>query len=140
MKLLIVSQYFWPENFRINEITKTLAEKDINIHVIAGMPNYPEGVIYPGYRKYWYKKEYVFGASIYRIPLIARGNKAWRLALNYISFVINASILSPLLLRKKNIDVIFVYAPSPILQAIPAIILGLIKKAPIGLKIGWSQI
>jgi phosphatidylserine/phosphatidylglycerophosphate/cardiolipin synthase-like enzyme len=44
MKVLVVSQYFFPENFRINEIVQTLVDKGIDVDVLTGKPNYPEGV------------------------------------------------------------------------------------------------
>ncbi len=50
MRVLVVSQYFWPEGFRINEVTKTLVEKGVLVDVLTGKPNYPEGKIFAGYR------------------------------------------------------------------------------------------
>jgi hypothetical protein len=50
MKVLVVTQYFWPEYFRINEVAKTLLEKDIEVEVLTGKPNYPRGKIFSGYR------------------------------------------------------------------------------------------
>ena len=50
MKVLIVSQYFWPEGFRINEIAQTLVEKGVEVDVLTGKPNYPQGEIFSGYR------------------------------------------------------------------------------------------
>lgn len=43
MKALVVAQYFWPENFRINDVAKTLLEKGIEIEMLTGKPNYPRG-------------------------------------------------------------------------------------------------
>ena len=136
MKLLIISQYFWPENFSINGITKTLLEKGIEVEVLTGKPNYPQGKIFSGYRAWGCQRESNQGIVINRIPLLARGNGGWRLALNYLSFVLSGVIFAPLMLRGKGFDVIFVYAPSPILQAIPAIFLGWLKGCPVIL---WVQ-
>jgi glycosyltransferase involved in cell wall biosynthesis len=131
MKLLIVTQYFWPETFRINEVVKTLLEKGVEVEVLTGKPNYPSGQIYPSYRAWGCQREKYHGININRIPLLTRGSGGWRLALNYLSFILSGLIFSPLALRNKKVDVIFIYAPSPILQAIPAIFLGWLKGCPV---------
>ncbi len=136
MKVLIVSQYFWPESFRINELARSLAEKDVEVEVLTGKPNYPRGDIFDGYRAWGCQQESNHGIVIHRIPLLARRRGGLRLALNYLSFVITGILFAPWLLRGRKFDVIFVYAPSPILQAIPAIFLGWLKGCPVVL---WVQ-
>jgi len=136
MKILIVSQYYWPESFRINDVAKTLSEKGIEVEVLTGKPNYPQGVFDQGYKAWGCQRETHEGVDISRIPLLARGRSGLRLALNYLSFVVSGLLLSPWMLRKKKYDVIFVYAPSPILQAIPALYLGWLKGCPVVL---WVQ-
>jgi glycosyltransferase involved in cell wall biosynthesis len=136
MRVLIVSQYFWPENFRINDVAKTMSSIGIEVEVLTGKPNYPQGVIYPTYKAWGCQKDSHQGIGINRIPLLPRGHGGLSLALNYLSFVMSGSIFAPLMLRKKRFDVIFIYAPSPILQAIPAIFLGWIKGCQVVL---WVQ-
>ena len=136
MRLLIISQYFWPESFSINGIAKTLLEKGLEVEVLTGKPNYPRGEIFPGYGAWGCQRETHQGININRIPLLVRGHGGWRLALNYLSFVVSGLLFAPWMLRKKKFDVIFVYAPSPILQAIPAIFLGWLKGCPVVL---WVQ-
>jgi glycosyltransferase involved in cell wall biosynthesis len=136
VRILIVSQYFWPESFRINELAKSLLEKGFEVEVLTGKPNYPRGRIFPGYKAWGCQRETYQGININRIPLLARGDKGWRLAFNYFSFVLSGLIFGPWMLRNKKYDVIFVYAPSPILQAIPAILLGWLKGCPMVL---WVQ-
>jgi glycosyltransferase involved in cell wall biosynthesis len=136
MNVLIFSQYFWPENFRISDVAKTLSEKGIAVEVLTGKPNYPRGEIFTGYRAWGCQQEIHHGININRIPLLARGGGAWRLSLNYISFVVSGLLFAPWILRKKKFDVIFVFAPSPILQAIPALFMGLLKGCPVVL---WVQ-
>jgi glycosyltransferase involved in cell wall biosynthesis len=127
LRILIVSQYFWPEGFRINEVAKTLLDKGVEVEVLTGKPNYPQGEIFSGYRAWGCQQQNHQGISINRIPLLARRKGAFRLALNYLSFVVSGLLLAPWLLRDKKFDVIFVYGTSPILQAIPAIFLGWLK-------------
>ncbi|MGZ8916229.1 MAG: glycosyltransferase family 4 protein, partial [Methylobacter sp.] len=120
MRVLIVSQYFWPESFQINDVAKTLLDKGVEVEVLTGKPNYPRGEIFSGYRAWGLQREAHQGIGINRIPLLARGRGGWRLALNYLSFIGSGLVFAPWMLRKKKFDVIFIYAPSPILQAIPA--------------------
>ncbi len=136
MRVLIVSQYFWPESFRINEVAKTLLGKGVEVEVLTGKPNYPSGKVFAGYRAWGCQRESYLGININRIPLLVRGDGGWRLALNYLSFVVSGLLFSPWLLRGKKYDAIFVYAPSPILQALPAIFLGWLKGCTVVL---WVQ-
>jgi colanic acid biosynthesis glycosyl transferase WcaI len=131
MHILIVSQYFWPENFRINDITKLLIGKGHSVTVLTGIPNYPDGKYFPGYGLFKRRKEKYNNANIIRIPLISRGNgKGFRLFLNYLSFVIFGCICAPFY-KIPEYDLIFVYEPSPITVAIPAILLKKIKRVPL---------
>lgn len=136
MRVLVVSQYFWPEGFRINEITQTLVERGLQVEVLAGKPNYPQGKIFAGYRAWGCQQEEYHGVTVRRIPLIARGSGGVRLALNYLSFVFSGLFFAPWLLRKKKYDVVFIYALSPVLQAIPALFLAWLKECPVVL---WGQ-
>ena len=136
MNILIFSQYFWPENFRINDVARTLIEKGMKVEVLTGKPNYPEGIIYSDYKAWGCQRESQFGLMVNRIPLLARGKGALRLILNYFSFIFSGLLFAPWLLRKNKFDVIFVYAPSPILQALPALFLGWLKGIPV---IIWVQ-
>lgn len=137
MRILIVSQYFWPEGFRINEVVRSLVEKGVEVDVLTGKPNYPEGAIFPGYRAGGRQVESWAGAAVYRVPLFPRGARgAWRLALNYLSFVASGLLFGPWLLRKRHYDVVFVYGLSPILLAIPAVFLAWIKRRKL---IVWVQ-
>jgi glycosyltransferase involved in cell wall biosynthesis len=137
VRILIVSQYFWPETFRINDLAKTLALKGVAVDVMTGKPNYPEGQVYDGFRASGIQTAGWSGLTIHRIPIVPRGSKgAIRLAMNYLSFIISGTVFGPWLFRKTQHDVIFVYGVSPILQAIPALFLGRIKCTPV---IVWVQ-
>jgi len=136
VRVLIVSQYFWPEGFQINDVANTLRSKGVEVEVLTGKPNYPGGKIFQGYRAWGLQREIRQNIAINRIPLLARGHGRWRLALNYLSFIVSGLLFAPWMLRKKKFDVIFIYAPSPILQAIPAIFLGRLIGCPVVL---WVQ-
>lgn len=137
MKVLIVSQYFWPESFGINRQAQDLLSQGVEVTVLTGKPNYPEGEIYKGYSSWIPSVEFHNGVEIFRLPLVARGKgSSIRLALNYLSFVLFGLILGPWLLMRQKFDSVLVYAPSPILQAIPAIFIAWIKKIPL---VVWVQ-
>jgi glycosyltransferase involved in cell wall biosynthesis len=130
--LLVVSQYFWPESFRINEIVESLVKRGVVVDVLTGKPNYPEGKIYSGYQAAGCMCEQWQGAGVFRIPLFPRGVRSgFRLFLNYLSFMLSGAILGAWQLRNIKSDVIFVYAPSPLLQAIPALFIGWLKRIPV---------
>jgi len=133
MRILIVSQYFWPENFRINDLVMALKERGHDVTVLTGMPNYPSGSLFEGYS--WLKKrcDDMDGIPVYRTPMfLRRQGKGWQLALNYFSFVFFGCLLAPWYFRKHAFDVIFVYEPSPFTVGIPAMLMR-------GLMLFWVQ-
>jgi glycosyltransferase involved in cell wall biosynthesis len=137
MKVLLVSQYFWPETFGINALVRALRERGVEITVLTGKPNYPDGQVFAGYSAWGVQRESFEGVEVIRLPLFPRGKRSsLRLALNYMSFVAAGLVLGPWLLRRRIFDVVFVYAPSPLLQALPAIWLSWLKRAPFAL---WVQ-
>ncbi|OPA91300.1 glycosyltransferase WbuB [Pseudomonas fluorescens] len=131
LEILVVTQYFWPENMRINDLVRDFSEKGHSVTVLTGLPNYPEGSIYTEYRADPQKFAQYAGAKVVRVPLLARGKRSLQLMLNYASFFMSASVLAPWKLRGQRFDAVFVYAVSPIMAAIPALLLGRIKKAPV---------
>jgi len=136
MKILIVSQYFWPENFKINDLAAGLASEGNDVTVLTGMPNYPQGEFFPGYSFWSPRKETWKGVRILRVPLISRGKSTGiRLALNYFSFAFFGSVLGPVVYRGRP-GAILVYQTSPITAALPAIIIKWLRKTPLYL---WIQ-
>lgn len=120
MKILVVSQYFYPEEFKINDLVKELVNRGNQVTVLTGKPNYPKGEYYSGYRYEGVVNEYYFGAEVIRVPLRKRGKGGiLNLVRNYFSFVINANryIRS----NQMTFDSIFCYEISPITQAFPAL-------------------
>lgn len=137
MKVLLVSQCFWPETFRINETAQALRSAGCEVTVLTGQPNYPDGKIFPGYRAWNAGCEVYEHCPVYRVPVFPRGRGgALRLVLNYLSFVVSATAVAPWLLRRQRVDVVLVYATSPILQCIPAVWLAWLKGAPL---VSWVQ-
>lgn len=130
MKLLVLSQHFWPESFRINEVAELLQAEGCEVTVLTGQPNYPEGVVRAGYSATAVGTEKLSGMTICRVPLVPRGKgSAIRLVANYLSFVVSAGLFGMWHLRGQRFDAVLVYATSPVLQAIPAIWLARLKGA-----------
>ncbi len=137
MRILIVSQYFWPENFRINDLAIALQERGHEVTVLTGMPNYPAGITYAGYNWWNKRRDTMQKIPVVRVPLfVRRESRSWQLALNYLSFAISGCLMGPWLLRGKAFDIIFVYEPSPVTVGIPAIVMRRLKKAPM---LFWVQ-
>jgi len=136
LRILIVSQYFWPENFRINDLAASFIGKGHEVTVLTGLPNYPDGKLLPQFRENPTEFNNYHGMTIHRVAHVLRGSSKLRLMLNYLTFMLNGCIAGPWKLRKNAVDVIFVFAVSPITMAIPAIMLGKIKRAPVFL---WVQ-
>ncbi|MCV6815191.1 glycosyltransferase family 4 protein [Streptococcus uberis] len=114
--ILVISQYFYPEQFRINDICNSWVERGYKVTVITGIPNYPEGKFYKGYSFFRNTKEIWNGVDIVRIPIIPRGNSSVQLMLNYISFVISGFFWSKF--SKLKPDLVFTFEVSPMTQAL----------------------
>lgn len=131
VRILVVSQYFWPENFRVNDLVQEFVQRGHDITVLTGYPNYPGGEIFEDFRKAPSAFSHFAGAKVCRVPLSARGKGGLSLALNYLSFMLSAAVLGSLRLRGQSFDVVFVFEPSPVTIGIPAVVLGKLKKAPV---------
>jgi glycosyltransferase involved in cell wall biosynthesis len=132
MRILIFNQYFWPENFRINDIALSFKKLGYDVEVLTGKPNYPEGKIFNNYSIAGTQKEVWNEIPIHRIPLLPRGNgTALALFFNYISFILSGIFLAPFVLKFRKFDIIFVYGTSPIFQSLPASFYGFLKKVPV---------
>ena len=138
VKVLVLSQHYWPETFRINEVVESLQKAGCCVSVLTGQPNYPDGAIFPGYRAMGVGAQmHDAGYMVYRVPVAPRRQgRAVQLISNYLSFLVSASLLGPWLLRGQRFDVIFVYGISPILQAIPGVVLKRFKRAAL---VTWVQ-
>lgn len=121
MKILIVSQYFWPENFRITDLARALKDRGHDVTILTGIPNYPAGKVYDGYGWWSKRRETMDSIPIVRVPLFARrDSRSWQLVLNYFSFALSGCIFGAWMLRKQSFDVVFTFEVSPVTVGIPA--------------------
>ncbi len=131
LRILIIAQYYWPENFRINDLAASLHERGHQVTVLTGQPNYPAGRFFEGYGWSGPWRQDRDGVEVLRCPLLPRGRSGkLRLALNYLSFAVSASVMAPFRCR-GHFDAIFVYAPSPITVALPAVVLRALGRGPV---------
>ena len=128
MKILVVCQYYYPEQFRINDICEQLVIDGHSVTVLTGLPNYPEGKVPYEYRGGKNRKEVHNGVQIIRSFEIARGKGSLKLGLNYLSYMFSASL--KMLFMEKDFDLIFSYQLSPVTMVFPAIIAKKITKSP----------
>ncbi len=130
-RLLIVSQHFWPENFRISDIAAGFVNDGIEVDVLCGLPNYPKGEWFDGYRYTGPRRETYAGATLFRAGEIRRkGNSSLRIFLNYVSFPFFALFNLPRLAGRKY-DAVFCYETSPVLMMFPAIVYAKTHRVPL---------
>ena len=129
MKILIVSQYFWPENFRVNELAEELLKNGHNVTILTGLPNYPDGEIFEEFKENKFNFSIYKGIKIIRVPIYPRKKGRINLILNYLSFMVSGAFYVLLKLRKKKFDFVLTFQLSPITSAVPSIFYSLINKS-----------
>ncbi|SIS45268.1 Glycosyltransferase involved in cell wall bisynthesis [Kaistella chaponensis] len=132
MKILIVTQYYFPESFKSNDLSFELQKRGHEVTVLTGLPNYPEGKMYDGYGVFKNRKQEINGVKVIRSLLLLRGKGGGiRLFLNYFSFAFFASIKAFFLNFGNKYDAVIVHEPSPITQFYPALLLKKLQNAPV---------
>lgn len=130
MRLLVVSQYFWPENFRVNDLVAELVRRGHHVTVLTGLPNYPDGHIFQQFREEPARYSNYEGAEVIRVPMLPRGQGGVRLMLNYLTFAASAAVIGLFKLRGRKFDVIFTCQLSPVTVGLPAAVMRAVKRAP----------
>lgn len=131
MRILLVTQYFYPEVFKSNDLAFELVKRGHHVDALVGIPNYPEGKYFKGYGIFKKRHEVVHGVNVYRTFQTPRGKGGWRLPINYFSFVISGCLRILFQFAwKKKYDCIIGHEPSPIFQAYPALLLRKLHKTP----------
>lgn len=118
MKILVVCQHYWPENFRVTEICEALVERGHQVTALVGLPNYPTGVIPQEYKHFRNRRQMRNGVEIRRCFEIGRRPGKIGLAVNYVSYMTSACIKA--LFLKRDFDVIYAFSTSPVLMSLPA--------------------
>ena len=131
MKVLFVCQYFYPEVFRGNDIAFHWAEDGHDVHVVTGIPNYPDGVFHKGYGLFKKRHEVVNGVKVTRLPIVPRGNNKIMLMLNYFSYLLVAWIYMLFHALFHKYDRVFVQQLSPVMMSAPGVLYKRIRKVPL---------
>ncbi len=132
MRILVVTQYFWPENFRINDLCVELSSRGHEVAVLTGKPNYPDGNVFQDYLRNPDDFKDYQGCQVVRVPMISRGKgSSVKLLMNYLTYAFSASTWGIFKLRKRKFDVVFVCQLSPVTIALPAILYQKIYKKPV---------
>lgn len=121
MKILVICQHYWPENFRVTEICEALVERGHEVTALVGLPNYPTGIIPEEYKHGQNRRQERNGVHIRRCFEIGRRPGKVGLAINYVSYMTSASIKA--LFAKRDYDVIYAFSTSPVLMSLPAALL-----------------
>lgn len=131
MRILLVTQYFYPEVFKSNDLAFELAKRGHKVDALVGIPNYPDGKYFKGYGLFSKRHEIVNGVNVYRCFQTPRGRGGWRLPINYFTYVISGCLdVLFYFAWKKKYDCIIGHEPSPIFQAYPALLLRKLRKVP----------
>ena len=142
MKILFVCQYFYPEVFRGNDIAFHWAEEGHDVHVVTGIPNYPDGVFHKGYGLFKKRHETLVQdvqgfnkfkgkVRVTRLPIVPRGNNKIMLMLNYFSYLIVAWIYMLFHALFHKYDRVFVQQLSPVMMSAPGVLYKRIRKVPL---------
>lgn len=119
MKILLVSQRYWPENFSVVNLAEELVKKGNEVTVLTGLPNYPQGFIFEGYERKKNRHQYHNGVEIIRVNEVPRKHGPFHRLLNYCSFPVFGS--KEIKKMGPRFDVVFANELSPIMSVLPAI-------------------
>ena len=122
MRIALISQYFYPEQFMNNTLARELVRRGHEVHAFPCVPNYPSGRFFKGYSNKERREDEWEGVRISRAFTVPRGESSFSLFMNYITYPLTASWT---LFRrlKQRADVSFVSMPSPLFQAFAAVVL-----------------
>lgn len=131
MRVLLVTQYFYPENFKSNDVAFELARRGYDVTVLTGLPNYPGGKVFDGYGIFRKRKETINGVKVLRTLVVPRGKGGGvRLALNYMSWAFIASVWAFFMSLFNRYDAVIVHETSPITQGFPALVVKWMRRVP----------
>lgn len=149
MRILLISQYFWPENFPINSAVTDLCRRGHDVTVVTALPNTPGGKLFASHSHLRFatvirdlfsgnRETYpgFSGVRIIRLPIILRGAATnLQLIVNYLSFLVSALAWSAFFCRKNDYDIVM-FSYSPLTEGIPALFLKFFKGLP---TVFWVQ-
>ncbi len=130
MNIYIVAEYYYPDNFKINDMASEFVKRGNNVTTLTGLPDYEKGVIPKEYRFFRKRHEIIDGAYVNRVSTVSRRSGAFFRILTYLSFAVNGFIYLKVC-KRPDADVIFVSQSSPVTMAVPAFSLRKRIKKPV---------
>ena len=132
MRILIVTPHFYPETFKCNDMAFELKRRGHDVSVMTAIPDYPIGKFFDGYGILKKRFETINGVKVHRSAIIPRGNgSSIRLALNYLSYTLFATIKAFWFGLTRKYDTIIVHETSPVMVGIPAVIIKKMQRIPL---------
>lgn len=132
MRLLVITNHFYPESFRVNDIAFDRAQRGDKVTVLTGIPDYPEGHFHNGYSLFKKRIERVNVVKVVHVPLIPRGDGSKiRMILNYVSSVFFFFFYGWYQALFQRYDAVFVHDTSPAFISMPAVIVSKFQKIPL---------
>ena len=121
MRIIIYTNHFFPEDFKVNDIAFELQKEGYDITIVSAVPDYPKGKFFEGYGWFKRNREIVNGCKVIRLPIIPRGNGGGkRLILQYLSYYLSSSIFTFFHKFTHKYDAVFVHLTSPFFIGLPA--------------------
>ncbi len=130
-RILLVTQYFYPENFKCNDIAFELQKRGYEVTVLTAIPNYPQGRYFDGYGLFKRRVEYIQGVKVIRGFVVPRGKGGKiMLSLNYLTYLVSSCFLALYLALRHKYDAVFVHQVSPVTIGVAATLIKKMQKIP----------
>ncbi|MBR2859336.1 MAG: glycosyltransferase family 4 protein [Alistipes sp.] len=130
-RVLLVTQYFYPENFKCNDIAFELQRRGYEVTVLTAIPNYPQGKYFDSYGLFKRRVEYIDGVKVIRGFVIPRGKGGKiGLSLNYLSYLVSSCLIALYLSLRYKYEAVFVHQVSPVTIGVAATLVKRIQRIP----------
>lgn len=134
-RILIVSEYFYPEEFKVNDIAIEWVKKGYNVDVLTVVPSYPLGIVFDGYKNKWYQKDSYEGVNIYRVKTVTGyRDSLFKKSLKYFLFMFLGSFMA--LFIGKKYDAVFGFNMAALTGMMPGVVIKKLYKKPLTF---WAQ-
>ena len=134
-KILIITECFYPEEFKINDVALSWKDKGYDVDVLTLVPTYPLGKIFPGFRNSFFRKDEYQGINIFRLRAVTGyRDSAIKKILKYINFMIFGSITAIFIGRRH--DYVFGFNVGSLTDMVPAVVIRKLYKKPV---MFWAQ-
>lgn len=128
-KILIVTECFYPEEFKINDVALSWKNKGYDIDVLTLVPTYPLGRVFSGYKNFFFRKDEYLGIKIFRLHAVTGyRDSVIRKVLKYINFMVFGSLAAIFIGRRY--DYVFGFNLGSLTDMLPAVVIRKLYKKP----------